>query len=205
MPSPARVPAEPERRRVTPDTLLARDLVFACAAGIAIAAACGLRAFLPLLALALGVHFDLVRVDHSAAWIGSTRVIVTLVWATVVEVTADKIPAIDHLLDLIATVLRPAAAAIAAWCTFRAVHPAIAIAAALVLGGGAMGLHVSKAKVRLGSSMLTLGGANPVLSLVEDAIATGLSALALLAPIAALVATGLVVWTLRRVFRARWR
>jgi len=188
------------------DQLLVRDLVFAAAAGIAIAAACGLRAFLPLLALSIGVRFDLVRVDHAAEWIASTPVVVTLVWATVLEIVADKIPAIDHLLDLIATGLRPAAAGLAAWCTFEALHPAIGIAAALVLGGGAMGLHVAKAKVRLGSSMLTLGNANPVLSFVEDAISAGLSALALLAPIAAVVAAGMVVWVLRRVFRSpRWR
>ena len=191
---------------MTADRLLVRDLVFAAAAGIAIAAACGLRAFMPLLALSLGVRFDFVHVDHAAAWIASTPVLVTLVWATVLEVVADKVPALDHLLDLIGTGLRPAAAGIAGWCTFEGVHPALAIAAALLLGGGAMGLHVAKAKVRLGSSMLTLGGANPVLSFLEDAIAAGLSALALLAPIAAVVAALMVVWVLGRVFRApRWR
>ena len=191
---------------MTADRLLVRDLVFAAAAGIAIAAACGLRAFLPLLALSLGVRFDFVRVDHAAEWIASTPVLVTLVWATVLEIAADKIPAVDHMLDLVATGLRPAAAGLAAWCTFEALHPAIGIAAALVLGGGAMGLHVAKAKVRLGSSMLTLGNANPVLSFVEDAISAGLSALALLAPIAAVVAAGMVVWVFRRVFRApKWR
>jgi hypothetical protein len=191
---------------MTASGLLTRDLVFAAAAGIAIAAACGLRAFLPLLALSIGVRYGLVHVDHAAAWIASTPVLVTLVWAAVLEIAADKVPAIDHLLDLIGTWLRPAAAALAAWCTFEGVHPAVAIAAALILGGGAMGLHVAKAKVRLGSSMLTMGGANPVLSFVEDVIAGGLSALALLAPIAAVVAAGMMVWVLRRVFRApRWR
>ena len=188
------------------DGLLTQDLLFAAAAGVAIAAACGLRAFLPLLALSLGVRYHLVHVDHAAAWIASTPALVTLIWATVLEIAADKVPAIDHMLDLVATGLRPAAAALAAWCTFEGLHPALAIAAALILGGGAMGIHVAKAKVRLGSSMLTLGGANPVLSFIEDAIAGGLSALALLAPIAAVVAAGMVVWVLRRVFRApRWR
>lgn len=191
---------------MTAERLLARDLLFTAAAGIAIAAACGLRAFLPLLALALGVRFDFVRVDHAAAWIASTPVIVTLLWATLIEIVADKVPALDHLLDLIATGLRPAAAALAGWCTFEGIHPALAIAAALLLGGGAMGLHVAKAKVRLGSSILTLGGANPMLSFVEDAIATGLSALALLVPVAAIVAACVLIYALRRVFRApRWR
>ncbi len=177
------------------------DLVLAGMAGVAIAAACGLRAFLPLLALGLGVRFELLHVDPAAAWIASTPAIVTLLWATVLELAADKVPALDHLLDLVATGLRPAAAAVAAWCTFAGVHPALGVAAALVLGAGAMGVHVAKAKVRLGSSMLTMGAANPVLSLVEDAIATGLSAMAVLAPLAALAGVALVIWALSRAYR----
>src|SRR5262249_44265791 len=103
---------------MTSDALVVRDLAFAAAAGIAIAAACGLRAFLPLLALALGVHFGWLNVDPAAKWIGSAPAIVTLVWAAVVEIVADKVPPLDHLLDLVATIIRPASAAIAAWCTF---------------------------------------------------------------------------------------
>ncbi len=178
------------------------DLVLAGTAGVAIAAACGLRAFLPLLALALGVRFGLLHVDPAAAWIASTPAIVTLLWATVLELAADKVPALDHMLDLVATGLRPAAAAVAAWCTFAGVHPALGVAAALVLGAGAMGVHVAKAKVRLGSSMLTMGAANPFLSFVEDAIATGLAAMAVLAPLAALVGVALVIWALRRAYRS---
>ena len=182
-----------------------RDLVFAAAAGTAIAAACGLRAFLPLLALALGVHFGLLHVDRAGAWIGSTAAIVTLLWAALVELAADKVPALDHVLDLVSTFIRPVAAALAAWCTFAGVHPALAVAAAVILGMGAMGLHIAKAKVRLGSSMLTLGSANTMISVVEDALATGISALAVLAPIAALVGVVVLLWALRRVFRRRDR
>ena len=109
-----------------------RDMVFAAAAGTAIAAACGLRAFLPLLALGLGVHFGFLRVAHGGEWIGTTPAIVTLVWATVLELAADKVPAIDHALDMIATVLRPLAAATAAWCTFVGIHPALGVAAAML-------------------------------------------------------------------------
>lgn len=188
---------------MTTGPLDARDLLLAAAAGTALAAACGLRAFLPLLALGLGVHFGFVHVAHGGEWIGTAPAIVTLVWATVLELAADKVPAIDHALDLIATWLRPLAAATAAWCTFVGIHPALAVAAAVLLGTGAMGVHVAKAKVRLGSSMLTLGAANPVLSFVEDALATGLSAMAVLAPVAALVGVGLLLWALVHVFRNR--
>ena len=69
--------------------VLMRDLLFAAASGIAIAAACGLRAFLPLLALSLGVRFHLVHEDQAAAWIASTPVVVTLVWAAALVIAAD--------------------------------------------------------------------------------------------------------------------
>ena len=179
-----------------------QDLVFAAAAGIAIAAACGLRAFLPLLALGIGVHFEWLQVAPGAVWIGSTPALITLLWATLIELVADKVPALDHALDLVATGLRPLAAAVAAWCRFVGVHPAVAVAAALIMGTGAMGVHVAKAKVRLGSSMLTFGTANPVLSFIEDALAIGLSAMAVLAPLAALAGVGLMTWAFLRAFRA---
>lgn len=179
------------------------DISLAAAAGVAIAAACGLRAFLPLLALALGVHFDLVHVHPSAAWIGSMPAILTLVWATVLELAADKVPALDHALDVVALGLRPAAAALAAWATFAGVHPALAVAAALVLGAGAMGVQVAKAKIRLGSSMLTLGTANPMLSFVEDGITMVISTLAILVPLVALAIVVLTIWAFRRAFRRR--
>ncbi len=179
------------------------DLALTAAAGVAIAAACGLRAFLPLLALSLGVRFELVHVHPGVEWIGSTAATVTLVWATILELAADKVPALDHLLDVAALGVRPAAAALAAWCTFVGAHPAIAVAAAVILGAGALGVHVTKAKVRLGSTALTLGAANPFVSFLEDAVAAGLAALAVLAPIAALTGVALVVWAVRRAFRRR--
>jgi hypothetical protein len=183
------------------DALTPLDHALSAAAGVAIAAACGLRAFLPLLALSLGVRFDLVHVHPGVQWIGGDIATVTLVWATLLELAADKVPALDHLLDIAAVGVRPAAAALAAWCTFAGAHPAIAIAAAVILGAGAMGVQVAKAKVRLGSSMLTLGTANPFLSFLEDAVAAGLAALAVLAPVAALLGVLLVAWAVRRAFR----
>lgn len=177
------------------------DLVLSAAAGVAIAAACGLRAFLPLLALSLGVHFELIRVHPGVEWIGSVPAMVTLVWATLLELAADKIPAVDHVLDLVALGLRPGAAGLAGWVTFSGTHPALAVAAAVLLGTAAMGVHVGKAKARVGSTTLTLGTANPFLSFLEDAVAAGLSAMAVLAPLAALVGVALVVWAVRRAFR----
>ncbi len=180
--------------------------VLAAVAGTAIAAACGLRAFLPLLALAAGVRLGLVQVDDSMRWIGEAPAILALTTATVLELLADKVPALDHALDATLTFVRPAAAALAAWAGFAGLHPALGVTAALVLGAGAFGVHATKSKVRLGSSVTTLGTANPVLSFVEDAIALVISLLAILAPLVALalLVLGLVL-LVRRIRRRRER
>jgi len=174
-------------------------LVSAALAGVAIAAACGLRAFLPLLALALASRFGLVQLSQQAGWMGGNLALWALGIATVLEVLGDKIPVVDHALDVVGTFVRPAAAAVAGWATFGNVHPALAFVAALILGTGAFGIHALKAKARLGSTALTLGHANPLLSVGEDVTAAGLSAAAVLVPIAAAgVVVLLVVWALGR-------
>jgi hypothetical protein len=162
--------------------------LMAALAGTAIAAACGLRAFLPLLAFAGGARLGWVKLDPSLGWLTSDIAVIMLGVAAGVELLADKIPVLDHALDAVATVVRPAAAAVAAWAGFAAVHPALALCASLVLGGSALGVHLAKSKVRVGSSALTLGAANPVISFLEDAVTVLLIVMALLAPVLAFMA-----------------
>ena len=179
----------------TPGTV---DLILAAVGGIAIAAACGLRAFLPLLVLAVGARVGLIHLDARAGWLAADPVLWMLSIAAVLEVLADKVPVLDHLLDVAATFVRPAAAAVVGWATFAALPAPLSTAAAIILGAGALGVHALKAKARLGSTALTLGHANPLLSVTEDTMAGGLSAMAVLMPIAA---GALVLLVLFFVFR----
>ena len=76
-----------------------------------------------------------------------------------------------------------------------------------MVGGGAAGLvHLGKAHARLGSSLLSLGIANPLLSVGEDVVSFGLATLAVLVPVLALIVLVLLVfgaWRLvRRLARA---
>jgi len=171
----------------------------AALAGVAIAAACGLRAFLPLLALGLASRFGLVHLAQPAGWLASDVALASLAIAAVLEMLGDKLPVVDHALDAVGTFVRPAAAAVAGWSTFGTVHPALAFVAALVLGTGALGVHALKAKARLGSTALTLGHANPAISVGEDVAAAGISAAAIFVPVvAALLVLALIAWALSR-------
>jgi hypothetical protein len=162
-------------------------LWLALVSGIGIAAACGLRAFLPLLLVGLAARLGVVGLRDSVGWLGSDLALIALAVATVVEVAGDKIPIVDHALDAIGTALRPAAAFLGAYAVLDGWPTPWAQIAAIVLGTTALGVHALKAKLRIGSTATTLGTANPVLSILEDVASFVTVALAVLAPLLALI------------------
>lgn len=154
--------------------------------GLGLAASSGLNTFLPLLMLALAAKFQLlggIQLNGSFAWLTSDAAIVVLALATVLEIAADKIPSIDHALDVFGTFVRPAAGALAAASVINGADPTTAAVMGIVLGAPtAFGFHTAKAGTRAASSATTFGVANPVLSFIEDVIAIMLTLVALLTP-----------------------
>lgn len=173
-------------------------LLLALVSGIAIAAACGLRAFLPLLALGLAARFGLFHLRPGAEWMAGDPALWALVIATVLEIASDKVPVVDHVLDVVGTLLRPVAAWLGAFAVLQGWSSPWAQIAALVLGAGALAVHGVKAKTRLGSTLATAGHANPLLSVLEDSGAIVLVVAALLAPLLALALVVGLVWAVRR-------
>lgn len=173
--------------------------------GLSLASAAGLRAFLPLLGLAVAAHFGYVHLNGQFAWLHSTAALVVLAIATVAEALADKVPLVDHALDLLQTVIRPAAGALAVAGTQQHLDPVTAAILGLILGAPlAGGLHLAKGGVRLASTATTAGLANPFLSFTEDGTALGLTLVALIVPVLGfLLALALVIltWHLWHRFR----
>jgi hypothetical protein len=170
----------------------------AVVSGVALAAACGLRAFLPLWLLGLAGRAGWVEVVPSAAWISSDLALIALGVATVVELAADKIPVVDHALDAVGLVVRPAAAWFAAYALLVHWPAPWGQAAAFVLALIALAIQGVKAKVRLGSTAATFGAGNPLLSAIEDAMSFAISVAALLLPWVALAGILVVAWWLHR-------
>jgi hypothetical protein len=153
---------------------------------VGLAASSGLNTFLPLLLLALAAKYHLfhVQLNGSFAWLSSDLGLGVLSVATIIEIIGDKIPCVDHALDVIGTLARPAAGALAAASVWTQTDPATAAVLGLIIGApAAFGLHAAKAGTRAASTTTTLGFANPVLSLIEDTAAVLLSVVALAAPL----------------------
>ena len=182
------------------------SLILALLTGIGIAAACGLRAFLPLLAVGIASRVGWLELRPGSEWLASTPALWALGTATVLEILGDKFPVVDHALDAIGTVVRPAAAWVAAYAVLSHWGSPWAQIAATLLGAGTLAFHAAKAKARLSSTALTLGHANPVLSVGEDAGAVTLLALSILAPIAgALAVLALIAIAIAMIRRRRRR
>jgi hypothetical protein len=177
------------------------------ALAITLAAAAGLRAWLPLLVAGVLSKLGIADLGASFGWLGSWPALGLLGGATVLEVAGDKIPVVDHVLDTVGTVVRPMAGTLAAAAALVHVQdPLVALVIGLVVGAPvALAPHVAKTTLRGVSSGATAGLANPVLSLVEDAVSLVLAVLAFLVPIlgVALVATtGWLAWRWLRRRRA---
>ncbi len=121
--------------------------------------------------------------DELARFFASTPVLIVIGVLYAIEFVADKIPAVDHVWDVIHTFIRPAAGALVAWAAVSNQIPRGAVIVATILAGGlALGAHATKATVR-GASTLTTGGlGNPILSLIEDLFAFASALIAILLP-----------------------
>lgn len=173
-----------------------------------LSASAGLNAYIPLLIVALLARFTtLVQLQQPWDALTNPWVIALLFVLAGIEFFADKIPAVNHLNDLIQTLIRPAAGAILFAANAHSVsdiHPALALGAGLLVAGS---VHTVKAAgVRPALTATTGGAANIPASIAEDVLSTLLSILAIVVPvlIAAIIilfTSWIVFWLWRRAHR----
>jgi hypothetical protein len=190
------------------DSALLVELVPAIALGIALAACAGLRAWLPLLLAGLLARGGVLELGAGFQFLGSNRALVLFGIATLVEMLADKVPALDHALDALSTLLRPAAGSLLAASVLLPISdPLTALALGVLVGApSALVPHAAKSALRAASTTFTAGLANPLLSLIEDVAALLLFVLAVVMPLLMAAVTVLVAGlTLRWLARRRSR
>ncbi len=172
----------------------------------------GLRPFLVLALASLAMHLGYLHPSHAFAYLGSDGATWLLAALAALEFAGDKVPVLDNTLHAIHFATKPIAAAL----LVGSVVPGGATAgdttdlATYALMGGAalnaLGVHSGVTAVRGASTTMTLGMANPIVSLIEDALAIGGLVLAFVAPFVgaafALLLTIACVLVARAAFRA---
>lgn len=184
------------------------EILTSIALGVGLAAAVGLRVFLPLLVLAIAGHTGVVPLSDSFQWLATLPAVATLGIAAALEIAAYYIPGVDNLLDTLATPAALVAGTIAAAAVMTELPPIVKWTTAVIAGGGAAGLTQGVTSLLRAKSTATTGGlGNPFVATGELGGATALSLVAIFAPIVALALVVLVVWLavkgLRRLFARR--
>ena len=179
------------------------DVLIAICAGVGLAAACGFRVFLPLLALGVAAALGAVNPGESMRWIASPPALVALGVATVLEVGAYYVPWLDHLLDTIASPAAVAAGVVAAAAVLPDTHPVVQWSAAVIAGGGSAGVvQAGTVLTRAVSGATTAGLGNPVVATLELVLSFLLAVLAIVVPIlAGLLVLWVLVWAGRAIAR----
>lgn len=153
-------------------------------AAFGLSASAGLNAYIPLLVVALAARFtNLLNLSEPYDLLTSWPVIAVLAVLLLVEMTVDKIPAVDTVNDVIQTFIRPTAGAVMFAANANVVNdlsPTVALVAGILLAGS---VHATKSAVRPAVTGSTAGIGNPVVSLTEDIIAFVTSIAAIFLPL----------------------
>lgn len=186
--------------------------------GSGLAAAAGLNAWMPLLVLGLADRVVAgVELPAGWAWLSGDVALWIIGVLLLVEIVADKIPAVDSVNDVLQTVIRPASGGIvfgagATAETVRVDDPGslfvdnawVPIVTGIVI---ALAVHIVKAAARPIANLATAGVAAPIVSTVEDVSSFALALAAIFVPVVAgLLLVGLAVGAvlvIRRRKRAR--
>ena len=184
--------------------------------GSSLAASAGLNAWMPLFLLGLADRFlPAVALPPGWSWISSDIALWVLGILLVLEIVADKVPALDSINDVVQSVLRPAAGGIVFGAgsssqtvavddpgSFFSENTWVPIVTGIVI---ALIVHVVKAGTRVAANTVTGGVAAPVLSTAEDGASFLLATLAIVIPVLAGVLLLALIIAVVLLFRRRSR
>jgi len=165
------------------------EAILSLGIGIGLAAATGMRVFVPLLVLGVGARMEWLPLSDGFQWLSSWPAIVAFAIAAVLEVGAYYIPLIDNFLDLLAAPLAVTAGVVATAAVTTDLPPMVRWSVAIVAGGGTAGVvQTAMSVVRLKSTALTAGFGNFLVATFELIASLVASILAILAPVIAILA-----------------
>ncbi|MFV2083747.1 MULTISPECIES: DUF4126 domain-containing protein [Micromonosporaceae] len=172
--------------------------MFELLTGTGLASSAGLNAYIPLLTVGvLARYTSLITLPDGWQWMSDEWVLGILAVLLVVEVVADKVPVVDHVNDVVQTVVRPTAGGLAfgagsASETVTVSDPGgffssdqwVPVLVGVLI---ALGIHLLKATARPVINTATAGIGAPVASTAEDATSVVMSVVAILLPVLVLV------------------
>src|SRR5512140_2201522 len=180
------------------------DILLGVFSAFGLSASAGLNAYIPLLIVGVLAHYtNLIHLNSPWDLLANPWILILLGILLIIEMVADKVPVVNHVNDLIQTIVRPAAGAVAFAAStnvIQGINPVLALACGLLVAGS---VHLVKsAAVRPMVTAATAGAGNVPVSIAEDVTSTVVSFLSILLPVAiaviVLIVVVLLLWWLSR-------
>ena len=186
------------------------EALFGIFSAFGLSASAGLNAYIPLLVVGVIAHYtDWIKLSAPYNLLANPWILILISVLLIIEMLADKFPAVNHINDIIQTIFRPAAGAIvfaASAHVITGIHPIVALICGLLVAGSG---HTGKSAVIRPAVTATTGGtANIPVSIAEDVVATTVSILSIIVPALVVVFVVLLViliiwWFWRRAKHKR--
>ncbi len=163
--------------------------------GVSLAATCGFRIFVPLLVMSIAAQAGYLDLGSGFQWIGTTPALLVLAIATAAELLAYFFPFVDNLLISLGAPISVLAGILVSAAVMTDINPMLQWALAIIAGGGAAAAtNLVSNGVHHGSTAVSAGTINPLISAVESGLAILTSILSVVAPLLALILIATVVF-----------
>ena len=190
------------------------DSVVAILVGLGLAASCGFRVFVPLLAASVAANSGYLNPSDGFDWLGTKSALLAFAVAAAMEVLAYTIPWLDNLLDTIASPIAVLAGMLLFAAAVTGIDPFLKWTLAVIAGGGSAAIVQGGTVLARAASTTTTGGlANIVVSTLESVLGVFFSIISIAVPLLAVVLLVLVIAcmyyvgrrTLRRIAKSTGR
>ena len=178
--------------------------LFGIMSAFGLSASAGLNAYIPLLVVGVIAHYtNWIKLNPPYDLLANPWILILVGVLLIIEMLVDKIPAVNHINDIIQTVFRPAAGAIvfaASAHVVTGINPVLALACGLLVSGS---VHTVKSvAIRPAVTATTGGTANVPVSLAEDGVAAVVSVISVIVPvligIIVVILLALIIWWIWR-------
>lgn len=151
--------------------------------GVALAAVCGYRIFVPLLVMGIAGLAGYMDFAAGFQWIASYPAVIIFGVATILEIAGYFIPHVDNFLNAISLPAGVVAGVIVAASAITDMNPVLKWTLAIIAGGGAATItSLLSNGVHQGSTAVSAGLANPIVSTAESVGTVAASVLSIAIP-----------------------
>ncbi len=182
------------------------ELIISLLIGIGLSATSGFRLFLPFLVISIASLTGYLDLTPSFQWIGTYPALTVFAVATLLEILSYLFPIIDNLLSSVSIPFAMIAGTIITASVLVEVSPLLTWSLAIIAGGGAsLTTKTTSTLLHAGSTAVSGGTANPLLSILETLYSVVMAVVSIIAPVLIIFFFGFIVWVGTRIMRKRRR